>query len=379
MCFLSYLLRWLVILLQCVILVVSSIEVEINAPVNPVETGAIFSVHCQVRGLTNKHEVALYRTNVNGDTQRLSSKEEVDTEIDERVFLAVRRLMDGSEVYFLTITDFRREDVGNYSCKVIRTSPTIAEVGSHTILAELLFFPSTSDPQCSNSGDPITIMEGSILELNCSSELGNPTVEIGWSRAGNSYSSGASESIIGNRIYSHLTLVVSRKNRGDIFLCEIESIVEPYTSSCHAGPIHVILNPDADYTPEAPVLTTALSPTLKPSSPKNPTRAVASSCKDVCPSLQSVPKPWIISTIITGVVAIILLLVIVVVSAKYTGHVSAVNSAGCRYQRPPDEIYTELQYRKGDLMYVPTDKAKALMDHSRTELDAFDSSPYGES
>ena len=85
-------------------IVVYSIEVEISTPVNPVEVGAIFSVLCQVRGLNSKHEVALYRTTEKNVAQRLSSKEDVDTEIDESVFLAVRRQIDGSEVYFLTIT-----------------------------------------------------------------------------------------------------------------------------------------------------------------------------------------------------------------------------------------------------------------------------------
>ncbi len=96
-----------VLLLPCLVILVRSIDIEISAPVNPVETGVIFSVLCQVRGLNNKHEVALYRTDVNNETVRLSSKDEVDAsdiDNDERVFLAVRRLMDGSEIYFLTIT-----------------------------------------------------------------------------------------------------------------------------------------------------------------------------------------------------------------------------------------------------------------------------------
>ena len=161
-------------------------------------------------------------------------------------------------------------------------------------------------------------------------------------------------------------------------MCEIESVVEPYTRNCHAGPLKVIPDPNSDYTPVTHKNSNELSTTLRPSLPKETPKSVPSSCKDVCPSIRSVPKPWIISTIITGVVAIILLLVIVIISAKYTGHVST-NSTGSGYQRPPDEIYTELQYRKGDLMYVPADKAKALMEHSRTEHDAFDSSPYGDS
>ena len=279
-------------------------------------------------------------------------------------------------------TDFSREDVGEYSCKVIRTSPTIAEVGSDTIRADLLFFPPASDPQCFNSGDPITIMEGSTLDLNCSSELGNPSVEIGWTRAGHPYSNGAAQEIIGNRIYSSITVTVTMENEGNLFLCEIEGVVDPYKRNCHAGPLRVIPNPDNNGISRPPVNPNNLltTPNL-PDSPHYPsTKSVANTCKDLCHATESVPKPWIISTIITGVVAILLLLIIIIVSAKYTGYVSSARSTTSIYQRSPDDIYTELQYRKGDLMYVPADKAKAMLEQARTEQDTFDTnSPYGES
>ena len=95
---------WYYILTCCEITIVAyGITIEISTPVNPVEFGAIFSVLCKARELTKNHMVSMYRTTEAGGTQLLTSKESVDPEIDERVFLAVRRI-DGSEVYFLTIT-----------------------------------------------------------------------------------------------------------------------------------------------------------------------------------------------------------------------------------------------------------------------------------
>lgn len=296
-----------------------------------------------------------------------------------------------SFVTSVSSTDFSRADVGNYSCKVIQNYPTVEEVAADTAEAELLYFPSASDPRCSNSGDPIVVIEGTKLELNCSSDLGNPPVSITWSRAGHSYMKNALVFQQDGRVYSVLTLTVGMKNDGDIFLCEIQSPVDPYKSTCHAGPIRVIPNSDSNYIPIMEP-TTELA-TIKPSLPSTstrPTKNLAKTCKNICAAAAGsahMPKQWIISTAIAGGIAAILLLVVIVACVKYS---STVPSAGSPYDtcdrkpyRPRDEIYTELQYRKGDLVYVPANDHKIkgmLEDHqTRIEQDVFEVSPYSDS
>ena len=72
-----------------------------TSPVNPVKEQGLLTIHCQVRNLDDNHQVTITRR-VGDRIQQISVDEDVlGNAVDERVFLAVRQLLDGSTVYFL--------------------------------------------------------------------------------------------------------------------------------------------------------------------------------------------------------------------------------------------------------------------------------------
>ena len=288
------------LLQRCILLLVTynayaQTKVIISTPVNPPSEGAILSIQCQIWKLQTHHEVVFIR-NLGYKSERLSSGEDIGNSMEDRYFLAVRPLADGSIVYFLTIIDVSRKDKGDYSCNIYGLVGTSLElVDTDEIHVDVSYFPDEIFPQCSMNISSTTIVyEGTWVKLKCASELGNPSVSIQWKRTrGRLISTDSTQVTDGDLAYNELTIQATIEDRQTIFLCEIDSSSFPdRPRSCHLGPLNIIPNPNrsAETTVKSFSSTNAVYIELQ-------TTSTSLSCTKSC-SLQDSPLVyWISATL----------------------------------------------------------------------------------
>ena len=330
----------------------SETRLEVDSPVNPVEEGEILSFRCQVWNIKEGQDVELLRTLKTG-TERMFVEGDLLPSTGDNAFVAVRQLDDGSTVYFLTIMYTSRADSGDYICRITRTVGIETEnVLWDSERISLLYTPPETDPKCYNT-EVVTVLEGTDLTLNCSSETGNPPVSIQWVRAGTSTEIPAQSdtSMSNGRTFSVTKRRLFRKDDGVIFLCQVTSEAFPDLSqSCHIGPVQIKQNPSIE-TPfitsesiDEPIKDNVLPPTT--GSGKDLVRSSTNTddCKKFCESTSSSTSFfWIITTVIAGSAALTFFIIFLVCLVKFCKEEG--NNNNHRHyieQQTIEEIYSEV-------------------------------------
>ncbi len=339
-------------LLSYIHLVRTEPQIRVTAPVNPVDEGSIFSIHCQVWNLEEDQEITLLKVK-DGRPERLTLHGTIMT-TDDRMFLAVRQLNDGSTVYFLSVIDAQKLDDSEYTCKVLDTAGAVANLPEDSVSVHLNYYPE-SDPVCAYS-DPLVVTEGTLVSFNCSSPIASPEVDIRWTRSAQGRVLPSTDIIHGDRKFSVLSYRTKLSDNNAIFLCEVSSLAFPdKTKSCHVGPLLITRksgtparNPDIQT--DDPILPgnkdndILFQPTLIDERP--PTKA--DDCTKVCLSTKSDESKWILATIFTGCGAFVFLIVGLGLFVKYLNTRSPYTRP--RYIATPkpatDGIYSELECKQ---------------------------------
>ena len=358
-------------------------RVVATAPVHPVKEHAVLSFHCQIWNLNEDiHEVTISRQRGQFN-ERLSWNKAVLENVNDRVFLALRLLEDGSSVYFLTIIDVvasgEESDEGQYWCNVMQRTNDggMAAVAKAQVAIRLQYFPSEIYPACESSVSTMNVAEGTLVTLNCISEEANPVTSLTWSRTGKPVSDEESVrfSHENGMVTSVMSLRLSRDDKDTIFMCHLKSVAFPDKSpSCHIGPFNIIFDPNSQHglnTPKKPPKDTTIPDTT--SAPHRPERPPIErpDCSKRCPILSSPVNYWIMATIVAFLVAIIFFLVAIAIAVKLhrktaaerQEYVQAVLGGGAPpgEHMIPDDIYEKLRYRTDtDRVYMALDKAIAV-------------------
>ncbi len=350
----------------------SSTRVEITAPVNPVRSGNMFAICCQVWDLKRGHDVSIARIK-SGIIDEISVTDgQLKSDADERYFLAKRRKDDGSVVYFLSIVNANvLTDDALYSCKV-NTQESSRDTRENSVHIEVYYFPHPRYPICNSSPrDPVEIYEGRRITFTCRSEMGNPLINIKWRRLGEREEMYGDVEYPRNGIFhSELRIHAKDTDDGAIFVCEVTSTAfYSKKKTCQIGPIRVI--------PIPKVITTTTTTTPKPkttpaslfgqyhqltSSPKEAIDPLSkdSPCFDKCAEQQTLLFYWTIAAVISFVLCLVFLIMSLVLCCK-VNHIN--NKTKSRYTRgvaprgggkvqnvvltpPPTEVQQETMYVK---------------------------------
>ena len=301
---------------------ITSTRVAVTVPVNPVKEGSILSMHCQVWNLEPGYKVAISRHG----NQGLTWDKVIVTNDDGRVFLAIRKMRDGSTVYFLSIMDIARSDEGEYSCKVVSMASTLIEViAVESATIAIQYYPAENNPVCSPS-DSVAMYSGSLIALNCTSEAARPTVSLEWSRTGD-YPVPDSRSIVKRGIvYSQLLFRPTVEDTGAVFLCQVKSKVFPERAySCHIGPITVIpSNSDASSQQHNGLPIQESYPTISTelqvwTDGAGAGGVQAVECTQVCSSWTSSEylHYWVVGTVLAGFLAFVFLIMVITLVFKH--------------------------------------------------------------
>ena len=335
------------------------VRVIASAPVNPVESNGILSLHCQVwKAVAEGHEVTIFRTLKTGETQRLSVNDNILSDVDERIYLGVRKSTDGSAIYFLSIIGVTRRDIGEYICKVFRVSgAAVVEIAGDSINITSTYLPP--DPKCqASTGEPqLKVIAGSLLKLNCSSEIGYPPVTMEWTRTGTTTPLNSRQFIREKVIYKEVSLRLTLQDDNAIFICLTTSRAYPNTAqSCHVGPIQVLPNKDqmntqvttiSDFTQVKDISPSATEVNVLISGHDNEVRQ---KCLKTCStSKNSFIFYWIIATVGASALALLFLILGIYLLVRY---LSLTEEDGRR--QPSEKIYTELEAEQ--MLYMSLQK-----------------------
>ncbi|XP_072048010.1 cell adhesion molecule 1-like [Amphiura filiformis] len=345
----------------------ASVRISVTAPVNPVKEGTFFAVHCQVWDLNADHRVIISRE-INGRSIVLFWGDQ-PAEVGQREYLAVRTLSDGSIVYFLSVTDITQSDKGNYSCKIMGTSGSVSEIAVKTVFIDIMHFPNDGNPLCGAS-EGTTVLAGSRVTFNCTSEDGVPQIATRWLRMGHNTILDGHETRLSSRVTNTLTMTANRKDDGVVYLCQITSPAFPtLIKSCHIGPIRVLpgytTDGDAEDDKKEAEEDTYVgnrTPNVKDSVQMIPKDVFVKGniklnkeCLDTCTLMKSSASRWVIATIIASAFALIFVVVGIALLLRYY-HLTTFDNHngddGTGYTQqvciPREQLYSELDRKRGD-------------------------------
>ena len=362
------------------IAIVNGLKLEAVAPLNPVKEGDILSLRCQVWDLDANSEDIKIARHSETNSQVFTYNKHLVGGIDERAFLAVRQLRDGSSVYFLSIIDVQQDDEGTFTCKIMnrRHDKVVAE---SSVVIKTMFFPSESSPTCYPQGQ-LAVNEGSVNTLNCSSEKGNPPVDIEWvqTRSDNQLTF-TKPKTIGSTRYSLLTLRPTMQDRDSMYTCRITSKHFPEeVRLCHVGPL--VVHPSSDPIPIRDYMIT--------NKPEVVTSRVRyeldmpidrQSCAEYCKrsSLQSLHF-WVVCTGVAAVFAIVFFVIGIVLLIKYRSTSTKPKVQYVSHHQGRDDVYTELEMRHDankvymaitkppdEMVYCPKENIEEVQEQQVTE------------
>ena len=366
-------------LLDCVIFlwfstVSSALRIAVTAPVNPVRINGVVSVHCQIWDLPPNHEVTLSRKTDSGIKSTLAWNGDLQTNIEERVFLAHRQLDDGSVVYFLTITSVMKEDEGMYNCTVLTEGYQVA--ADQSVRLVIQYFPADNFPSCATASS-LHVVEGTEIVLNCTSEAAIPVVSIQWSQGSKGIYITDSHTSDG-MVYNELRIRPNLADDKSVYICTISSKAFPLkTRTCHVGPLTVLpdpfrppgaTQPDTGHSFVTPLLdlnTIITDPLDTPPVTKiNKTVELIEKCQHFCENNSQMNMVfWVVCTIIAASCACVFLIIGVALFLKtrqlpHYSYPSVNVKDGQSHQ-----VYVELQKRQQQ------NRSDLYMDLSRIDME----------
>ena len=345
----------------------SAVQIEVTTPINPVRVGDMFCLHCQVWNKDSDHELTIYRIMKDDGIDRIVWDGELLQSVEDRFFLATRIMDDGSIVYFLSVTNVNKNDKGAYTCGIMeQKGPDVRTVQSDTASVTIQYFPPEI-PMCStNALDLNRVYSGTEITFTCTSQKGEPAVDIRWTREGKKIKGIKPGEGHGNTIQLDATVRLGMADQGAIFVCEIHSPVFPdEINTCHIGPITVLTSKDEDSNQYPIEKTTRSNGDIQPGIPV--TKAVdinsgqALKCGRLCAQIEdSKLLLWRISTAVAFGLALLFLLMGITIACK----ISNINSSNIRMMPSGEEggdsrpMYEDLLRRRvDDQVYMSIDKA----------------------
>ena len=352
-------------------------SIVVKSPIQHVREGGMLAIHCQVWNLEKDEIITLTRKS-GSNSETLSYGDHVQPSVEERVFLAVRRMSGGSMVSFLTIYNVDRHvDEGEYFCKVLSTGDTIREVAKGSVDIQVQYFPLDPNPICS-SNQPLEVNAGTLVVLNCTSQAGYPTVRMTWGRTGSNIKLANGQIAITRNgvVFNELRFVATKEHSSAMFLCSMTSPAFPaQTKTCHVGPFLVYgdqSNTYEDINMDKPARTSSYIDRDEKEDDlyvihENPTVTSISSstkCKQACTSITKTMRFWVMATIVAATISFIFLVIGVYFALKLC-RVSESTKRNAMRPRVPLHQLTEEVYEKLDckpenssMMYMTLEKLR---------------------
>ena len=327
-------------------------RVEVTAAINPVEVGGILALQCQIWNMEDGFTVNIVRTSEGEQSVPIYLGNNLQSSMRDRAFMADRTFPGGSRVFFLTILDVAESDRGEYGCMTSSFSGlSLTEIARHSVNIDIISFPDKTQPLCLSYPNNVVLQENDMLELICSSNIGNPPVDLKWKLL-STYEYLPTESRVqGNNVVSNSVLKTEILHNDAVFLCEMSSSGFPdRMRTCQIGPITMLSYPK-------PKTDSVNRVTIHPNRDdhdntidvsKGQILSPEEDCSDTCQSASNVVFYLTISTASASILCIVFLITTIVMVCKYRSvsrdaanrHYNSVTS------RVSDPMYVSLQRRQ---------------------------------
>ncbi len=185
------------------------------SPTGAVVEGDTEQLRCDAYNLHSRHFIEWTRVIMSSHTALATN----GTSVDPRFTLNIMFSSTVSSIEFLVISDVRKEDVSTYSCIVRDSQNTNKAVISRSIYLTVLYFPSAMYPICIPDG-PVTVQEGTTVNMSCTTEIGNPALQMQILTSSTSYV--WTSSTVDNEQMMSLSLSANATNQG--FLYQLKSL-----------------------------------------------------------------------------------------------------------------------------------------------------------
>lgn len=171
--------------------------------------------------------------------------------------------------FSLTVNDVSVTDAGKYRCDVIYGSSGTGDAAasgdpefeaSAEITISVMYFPQDGFPKCTARGgdgtDSDTWVSGHSIDIECRSEIGNPTAALVWrwhrdERPQTPTFIQQNSLQLGTMVRNSFGLIAHRTHDNDVFVCNLTSAAFPgRQATCQIGPV-TILNQENAATDDA--------------------------------------------------------------------------------------------------------------------------------
>ena len=348
----------------------NAVSIEATAPVNPVDHGGILSLHCHVRDMESDHSVIIIRSLESGEVEHLSWRETLTSNADDRIFLAFRRLGDGSVVYFLSIMNVKKEDAGIYSCRVMSLSALVDE---QSLTYNVNYFPVDIYPVCGPS-EQIYAKAGDVVLLNCTSDKAFPEVTLEWTHSSTKQVSSSTNVIYhDSKVSSILRLETTKNDNGAVYVCTMRSeVFSDKVRTCHIGPLYVTPNSDLDIDledkqvdslpTESELRTKPGQRDTLPGLDESQSPDIQIKCNEICSTLptSSTHFFWIVAAVTTFIVTFIFFVLLMILAVQYKRNKERMNSA---LKDGSSDLYEKVDYRGFNRKIYMTLATRGLPEH----------------
>ncbi|XP_072021403.1 uncharacterized protein [Amphiura filiformis] len=145
-------------------------------------------------------------------------------------------------------------DMGDYRCTVLRASATLTEETYHL---DLLHIPSQTFPVCNSEPSQQVYYEGDIVRFVCFSDLGNPSVNLTWTRSDGGVVPQTTVTNELDSVVTRITAILTLNDDRVSFNCTSRSAEFPdYLEDCLITVLSVIPRRSAIQPPSTPSPTT---------------------------------------------------------------------------------------------------------------------------
>lgn len=200
------------------------------------------TLSCVIDDAPDDYETVFIRQKQSGTMEIIFMNERVRHEHSEKFSVAKR----SDHWYTLTLWNVSRTDTGKYACKVaVPTGSTTTKfVASATISLNVLYVPAaTRSPYCSilDRHPDLRRIPGDMIQMQCISQSGNPTVSIKWVLNGKPWiylnARVSYPSTEAGLAVSELDVTLLEGDNGAIFTCILTSPGFPtFSRNCSVGP-----------------------------------------------------------------------------------------------------------------------------------------------
>ena len=233
---------WIIFILKDFTTAVTRIEVSVRG--EPITVNGLLVVQCKVWDVPDRAMITLELEMTDGRMVDIANgiyKSDSGVNVNSaysRYYLSTRTIGDAT-IYFLTVTQVTADDEGSYICTSFARETRKIETDKAVV--KLRYFPNNQYPVCSDTPrDPIHIPDGRYLTLRCSTNMGNPPVNISWHHGSNNANISDRQWKEDDELISEKRYTLTMEDQNAVFICRISSdMFWGRSEICQVGPLRL--------------------------------------------------------------------------------------------------------------------------------------------